>query len=166
MQLFTHRRISIPTSSRHETIKNHCKTGNPAHTAWQVSFGRPAVHKKNPETDANACAAWQQSLCRQAVSGKIQKMRTKQGLTIFHVKHDSEHIIILYIDKTRNNHNLKQRSNSPNLDFLHLAVTLASSPFTPMPSFAFPSTQPPKTSLKTHQNSQIRALFLIWFQPC
>ena len=96
MQLFTHRRISIPTSSHHETIKNQCKTGNPAHTAWRVSFGRPAVHIKNPETDANA-----------------------------------------------------QRRNSPNLDFLRLAVTLASSPLTPMPSFAFPSTQPPKTSLKT-----------------
>jgi len=83
MQLFTHRRISIPTSLRHETIINQCKTGNPAHTAWRVSFGRHAVHKKNPETDANACAAWRQSLRRQAVSGKIQKMQTEQGLTDF-----------------------------------------------------------------------------------
>jgi len=83
MQLFTHRRISIPTSSRHETIKNQCKTGNTVYTAWRVSFGCPTVHIKNPETDANACAAWRQSLRCQAVSGKIQKMQTEQGLTDF-----------------------------------------------------------------------------------
>ena len=159
MQLFTHCRISIPTLSCHETIKNQCKTGNPAHTAWRVSFGRSTVHIKNPETDANACAA-------RRFLEKSRKCKQNKDSQIFHVKHDSEHIIILYIDKTCNNHNLKQRRNSPNLDFLRLAVTLASSPLTPMPSFAFPSTQSPKTLLKTHQNSQIRALFLIWFQPC
>jgi len=83
MQLFTHHKIPKPTSSCHETIKNQCKTGNPAHTAWQISFSRPAVHKRNPETNANAYAAWRQSLRRQAVSGKIQKTRIEQELTGF-----------------------------------------------------------------------------------